>query len=98
MLNSSTGLFFFQFSSMDGLDSMLDIGAWFIRNNLIILKKWKPNVNLLKEDGGNVPVWVKLYGVYVIAFIEDGLSAISIKLGTPLMLDFYTSDMHAIMG
>ncbi|GKD69331.1 cytokinin dehydrogenase 3-like protein [Tanacetum coccineum] len=56
MFSSSTGLFSFQFSSMDGLD-------------------------------------VKLHGVPVPAFSEDGLSAIATKLGTPLMLDSYTSDM-----
>ncbi|GJX54997.1 hypothetical protein Tco_0284894 [Tanacetum coccineum] len=27
----------------------------FIRNNPLILKKWNPDVNLLKEDVGNVP-------------------------------------------
>ncbi|GJT97913.1 retrotransposon protein, putative, ty1-copia subclass [Tanacetum coccineum] len=56
MLNSSTGIFSFQFSSMDGLDAMLENGPWFIRNSPLILKKWNPNVNLLKEDVGNVPV------------------------------------------
>ncbi|GJT64350.1 zf-BED domain-containing protein [Tanacetum coccineum] len=93
MLNSSTGLFFFQFSSMDGLDSMLKNDPWFIRNNPLILKKWNPDVNLLKEDVGNVPVWVKLHGVLVTVFSEDGLSSIATKLGTSLMLDSYTSDM-----
>ncbi|GJZ12656.1 hypothetical protein Tco_0547886 [Tanacetum coccineum] len=38
-------------------------------------------------------VWVKLHAVPVTAFNEDGLSAIVTKLGTPLMLDSYTSDM-----
>ncbi|GJX95815.1 retrovirus-related pol polyprotein LINE-1, partial [Tanacetum coccineum] len=47
---SSIGLFSFQFSSMDGLDAMLENGLWFIQNNLLILKKWHPDVNLLKED------------------------------------------------
>ncbi|GKB32498.1 putative reverse transcriptase domain-containing protein [Tanacetum coccineum] len=56
------------------------------------LKK-NPNVDLLKEDVGNVPVWVKLHGVPVTAFSEDGLSVIATKLGTPLMLDSYTFDM-----
>ncbi|GJX44287.1 retrotransposon protein, putative, ty1-copia subclass [Tanacetum coccineum] len=93
MLNSSTGLFSFQFSSMDGLNSMLKNGPWFIRNYPLILKKWNPDVNLLKEDIGNVPVWVKLHGVPVTAFSEDGLSVTATKLGTPLMLDSYTSDM-----
>ncbi|GJY75825.1 putative reverse transcriptase domain-containing protein [Tanacetum coccineum] len=93
MFSSSTGLFSFQFSSIDGLDAMLENGPWFIRNNLLILKKWHPDENLLKEDVSTVPVWVKLYGVPVTTFSEDGLSAIATKLGTPLMLDSYKSDM-----
>ncbi|GJX40516.1 beta-caryophyllene synthase [Tanacetum coccineum] len=93
MFSSSTGLFSFQFSSMDGLDAMLENGPWFIRNNPLILKKWHPDENLLKEDVSTIPVWVKLHGVPVTAFSDDGLSAIATKLGTPLMLDSYTSDM-----
>ncbi|GKB57772.1 ARID DNA-binding domain-containing protein [Tanacetum coccineum] len=93
MFSSSTGLFSFQFSSMDRLDAMLENGPWFIQNNPLILKKWHPDENLLKEDVSTVPVWVKLHGVPVTAFSEDGLSAIATKLGTPLMLDSYTSDM-----
>ncbi|GKD18768.1 retrotransposon protein, putative, ty1-copia subclass [Tanacetum coccineum] len=93
MLNSSTGLFLFHLSSMDGFDSMLENGPWFIRNNLLILKKWNPDVHLLKEDDVNVLIWVKLLGVPVTAFSEDGLSDIATKLGTPYMLDSYTYDM-----
>ncbi|GJV48159.1 zinc finger, CCHC-type containing protein [Tanacetum coccineum] len=44
ILNSSTELFSFQFSSMDGLDRMLENGPWFIRSNPLILKKWNPDV------------------------------------------------------
>nr|GEZ43049.1 hypothetical protein [Tanacetum cinerariifolium] len=39
MFSSPTGLFSFQFSSIDGLDAMLENGPWFIRNNPLILKK-----------------------------------------------------------
>ncbi|GJS21835.1 zinc finger, CCHC-type containing protein [Tanacetum coccineum] len=81
------------FSSKDGLDAMLENGPYFIRNNPSILKKWDPDVNLLKKDVGNVSVLVKLYGVPITTFSEDELSSISTKLGTPLMLDSYTSDM-----
>nr|GEV46901.1 hypothetical protein [Tanacetum cinerariifolium] len=52
-----------------------------------------PDVNLLKEDVINVPVWVKLHSVPVTKFSEDGLSVIDTKLGTPLIVDSYTSDM-----
>nr|GEV63980.1 hypothetical protein [Tanacetum cinerariifolium] len=51
------------------------------------------NGNILKEDVGNVSVWVKLHDVPITAYSKDGLSAIATKLGTPLMLDSYTSDM-----
>ncbi|GJV61354.1 hypothetical protein Tco_1467454 [Tanacetum coccineum] len=94
LLNSSTGLFSFQFSSMDGLNSMLENGPWFIRNHPLILQKWNLDVDLLKKDVGNVPFWVKLHGIPVTTFSEDGLSVIATKLGTPLMLDSYTSDME----
>ncbi|GJX47440.1 hypothetical protein Tco_0272630 [Tanacetum coccineum] len=50
MFSSSTRLFSFQFSSMEGLDAMLKNGPVFIRNNPLILKKWHPDENLLKED------------------------------------------------
>ncbi|GJW31380.1 retrotransposon protein, putative, ty1-copia subclass, partial [Tanacetum coccineum] len=86
--NTSYGLFWVKrlaylvSSSMDGLNSMLENRLWFIHNNSLILKKWNPNVNLLREDVVNVPVLVKLYGVHVTAFNEEGLSAIPTKLGT----------------
>ncbi|GKC06727.1 hypothetical protein Tco_0998337 [Tanacetum coccineum] len=56
-------------------------------------KKLESGCELIKKDVGNVLVWVKLHGVPVTAFSEDGLSAIATKFGTPLMLDSYTSDM-----
>ncbi|GJR89702.1 ribonuclease H-like domain-containing protein [Tanacetum coccineum] len=43
-------------------------------------EKWHPDVNLLKEDLGTVPVWVKFNGVPVTAFSKDSLSAIATKL------------------
>ncbi|GKC27344.1 hypothetical protein Tco_1034638 [Tanacetum coccineum] len=38
------------FSSMEGLYAILENDPWFICNNLLILIKWKTDVNLLKED------------------------------------------------
>nr|GEV32403.1 hypothetical protein [Tanacetum cinerariifolium] len=52
-------------------------------NNLLILKKWHPDENLLKEDVSTIPVWVKLHGIHVTAFSDDGLSVISTKLVMP---------------
>ncbi|GJW85408.1 retrotransposon protein, putative, ty1-copia subclass [Tanacetum coccineum] len=43
-------------------------------------------------------LWVKLHGVPVMAFSEDGLSAIATKLGTPLMLNSYSADICINLG
>nr|GEZ95150.1 hypothetical protein [Tanacetum cinerariifolium] len=45
-----------------------------------IVTNYNPDLNSLKEDVGNVPIWVKLHGVPVTVFTEDGLSAIAMKL------------------
>ncbi|GKD37708.1 gag-protease polyprotein [Tanacetum coccineum] len=40
-----------------------------------------------------VPVWVKLDGVPVLAYSDDGLSLIATQIGNPIMLDAFTSTM-----
>ncbi|GKC29797.1 copia protein, partial [Tanacetum coccineum] len=72
MLNSSIVIFY--------LDAVLENGPWFIRNNSLILKKWNPNVNVLKENVGNVLVWVKLHGVPVTAFSRSSYARALIKI------------------
>ncbi|GJY42923.1 cytokinin dehydrogenase 3-like protein [Tanacetum coccineum] len=71
----------------------LVVANYFIRSNPLILMKWHPDENLLKEDVSTTLVCVKLHGVPVTAFSNNGLSAIATKLGIPLMLDSYTSHM-----
>ncbi|GKE49231.1 hypothetical protein Tco_1480489 [Tanacetum coccineum] len=82
MLNSSNGLFLFKFNFKDGMDRMY-----------AILEKVKFGCRLVKEDVGNVPVWVKFLGVPMTMFSEDGLITNSTKLGTSFILDTYTSYM-----
>lgn len=92
MMNAK-GFFFFKFSSLKGVEDVLENGPWMIRGIPIILNKWNPSVSLTKEDLSRVPVWVKMHDVPIAAFTQDGLSIIATKIGTPLMLDTYTSNM-----
>ncbi|GJX85469.1 hypothetical protein Tco_0336243 [Tanacetum coccineum] len=48
---------------------------------------------IIVEDVSNVPVWLKLHGVSVVVFIEDGFSVIATKLDTSLIINSYTSNM-----
>nr|GEW53772.1 hypothetical protein [Tanacetum cinerariifolium] len=67
--------------------------GFFLENRVVypVVANYNPDVNLLKENVDKVSVRVKLYGVPVTAFSKEGLNVIATKLGTPLMLDFYTS-------
>ncbi|GJS97270.1 hypothetical protein Tco_0804238 [Tanacetum coccineum] len=56
------------------------------------------DVNLLKEYVGNIPVWVKLHGVLVTAFSEDGLSAITPKLELKEYIAIHIKLASAVFG
>ncbi|GJT74838.1 putative reverse transcriptase domain-containing protein [Tanacetum coccineum] len=93
VMMKSKGFFSFKFASIEGMNGVLENGLWFIRYAPIILKKWTPNVDLLKEDMNSFPIWVKFYDIPIVAFTADGLSVMDTKLGNPIMLNSYTSSM-----
>ncbi|GJX43346.1 hypothetical protein Tco_0260022 [Tanacetum coccineum] len=78
---------------MDRVNQVLEQGPWMIRGITIILNKWSPSLTLSKDTVTNVPVWVKLHKIHVIAYSEDGLSLNSTQIGKPVALDAFTSDM-----
>nr|XP_043629587.1 uncharacterized protein LOC122600873 [Erigeron canadensis] len=92
MMNTA-GFFFFKFDTKQGMDQVLERGPWIIRSVPILLNVWNANACLTKEETSKVPVWIKLHDIPLVAYTEDGLSMIATKLGTPIMLDSYTSNM-----
>ncbi|GKE59532.1 hypothetical protein Tco_1498717 [Tanacetum coccineum] len=89
VIKDEDGFLFFKFASQSGLEQ----GPWMIRNVPIILTKWSPNLSFTKDKVTKVPVWVKLYKVTIMAYCEDGLSLIATKVGKPVMIDSFTSNM-----
>ena len=87
------GFFFFQFATREGMERVLENGPWLIRLVPLILNIWSPNSMLKKDEITLAPVWVKLHNMPIVAYSETGLSLITTKLGRPIMLDAYTSDM-----
>ncbi|GJS77179.1 integrase, catalytic region, zinc finger, CCHC-type containing protein [Tanacetum coccineum] len=78
-----------------GMDQVIERGPWIIRNTPLILNRWPPNVSLKCDEVTKVPVWVKLYNVPLVAYLEDRLSLIDTQVGKPIMLDAFTSSMRA---
>ncbi|GKA28065.1 retrovirus-related pol polyprotein from transposon TNT 1-94 [Tanacetum coccineum] len=54
---TTEGMFFFKFSSKDGMNALIENGPWLIQNVLLILKKWTPSANIMKDDVCIIPSW-----------------------------------------
>ncbi|GJZ19287.1 zinc knuckle CX2CX4HX4C containing protein [Tanacetum coccineum] len=55
-------------------------GPWRINLVPIILKEWKPNTLLKKEEVYTVPLWVKMHNVPLVDFLKVGLDVIAAKV------------------
>lgn len=86
-------MFLLKFATKSGLDQVLEQGPWLIRNMHLILYKWTPNTSLKKDEVTNVPIWVNLQKVPLVAYSDDDLSLIATQFGKPIMLGAFTSSM-----
>ncbi|GJW86650.1 zinc knuckle CX2CX4HX4C containing protein [Tanacetum coccineum] len=85
-----------------GLQAVLESGPWMIRNTPIILKKWSMSTSLLKEELTRIPIWVKLHGIPLQVFEEDGRSSFArclIKVNPEDdLMDVVTMGIHSLTG
>ncbi|GKB07485.1 hypothetical protein Tco_0835769 [Tanacetum coccineum] len=81
------------FTSVTGLEQVLEKGPWMIHNQPLMLTKWTPNLSVSMDNVAMVPVWVKIHKVPMVAYSEDGLSLITTQIGKPILLDSFTSSM-----
>ncbi|GJS72429.1 hypothetical protein Tco_0705270 [Tanacetum coccineum] len=93
VMRNDGGVFIFKFASKEGLEQVLQRGPWMIRKSPIILTKWSSSLSLKRCEVTSVAVWVRLHGVPILAYSEDGLSLIATQIGKPLLLDAFTSSM-----
>nr|GEX71312.1 hypothetical protein [Tanacetum cinerariifolium] len=81
VMRDDDDVYYFKFTSMTGLEQVLEKGSWLIHNQPLVLTKWLPNMSLSKDKVTKVPVWVKIHKVPVVAYSEDGLSIIATQIG-----------------
>ncbi|GKD30746.1 zinc knuckle CX2CX4HX4C containing protein [Tanacetum coccineum] len=67
------GFFFFQFSTREGMEKVLESGPWLVRLVPLILNIWSPNAKLIKEEICLAPFWVKLHNIPILAYSEVGV-------------------------
>ncbi|GJW12093.1 RNA-directed DNA polymerase, eukaryota, reverse transcriptase zinc-binding domain protein [Tanacetum coccineum] len=83
---------FFKFKNEEGMKHILEQSPWVVNGKPLIVQKWDPEV-MVKENHCKIPVWIRLYNVPLEAWSIKGISAISSRLGRPIMMDKMTTDM-----
>ncbi|CAI9274214.1 unnamed protein product [Lactuca saligna] len=87
------GIYFFRFSSEQGLLSVLEGGVWMIFDSALIIRRWTTCVSSVKDQHDKIPVWVKIYYVPLEYWNGTGLSHIAWEIGKPLDVDAHTAKM-----
>ncbi|GJV14706.1 RNA-directed DNA polymerase, eukaryota, reverse transcriptase zinc-binding domain protein [Tanacetum coccineum] len=82
-----------EFDTKEGMEKVIENGPWLVRRVPLILNVWTPNTVLRKEEVKKALVWVKMHHVPIAVYFEVGLSMITTQIGSPIMLDTYTSNM-----
>ncbi|GKB18853.1 hypothetical protein Tco_0852776 [Tanacetum coccineum] len=85
-----------ELATKEGMEQVFENGPWLIQLVPIILNTWTLNTRLKKDDINTAPVWIKLYNVPIVAFLEVELSLITTKLGRPIMLDADSEEVENV--
>lgn len=87
------GIYFFRFSTEQGMISVLEGGVWMIFDSALVVRRWTTGVSSAKGQHDKVPVWVKIFNVPLEYWNGTGLSHIAWEIGKPLDVDAHTANM-----
>nr|GEY10971.1 hypothetical protein [Tanacetum cinerariifolium] len=89
-------VYYFKFTSMTGLEQVLEKGPWLIRNQPLILTKWSPNMTLSKDKVTQVPVYVKGRLGFARALIEVAVKK-ELKHEVTMVVPVVDEEGHAMV-
>ena len=84
------GFYVFKFSQLFGAKDVLEGGPWFIAGRYLVLRWWSAGLSLSKASLTSILIWVKLCGIPLEFWSEEGLSHIASAVGVPLFADAQT--------
>jgi hypothetical protein len=71
VFSTDNGIYIFRFNDEKTRGEVLEATIWRIANQLIILRKRQPGMQLLKLSLSSIPIWIKLIHLPI---LEPGLS------------------------
>ena len=89
---TDNGLYIFRFKDLDARDCVLENGAWYFAGRPIILRFWKPGMEMLNVQITSLPIWVKFFNIPLEYWTVTSLGYIASAVGIPLHLDTLTEN------
>ncbi|XP_062171116.1 uncharacterized protein LOC133876895 [Alnus glutinosa] len=90
------GMYIFRFQDEATCDEIMESRLWHISNKPLILRKWKPGMQILKLALSSVPVWVKFLHLPMEFWTPNGLSYVASGVGVPLYADKVTKEQKRL--
>lgn len=91
IFSTAHNMLLFKFPNSKGCQEAL-VQNWFVKDQPLILRRWKPGLKLEGFKLDSVPIWVKISDIPYDLWTEDGLSSIASLVGKPLQMDMLTSE------
>lgn len=70
----------------------MEKGPWYVQQQMLMVRKWSPDLKELEFDLTKLPVWVFFKKVPLELFTHKGLGYIASAVGIPKSMDRYTTE------
>ncbi|XP_062155298.1 uncharacterized protein LOC133863345 [Alnus glutinosa] len=90
------GMYIFRLKDEATCDEILESKIWHVSNKPLILRKWKPGMQVLKLALSSVPVWVKFLHLPMEFWTSNGLSYVASGVGVPLYANKVTEEQKRL--
>jgi len=90
------GMFIFRFLDGSVCDEVLESKLWHIANKPLILRKWKPGMQVLKLTLTSIPVWVNFLHLPLEFWSPSCLCYVASGVGKPIYVDKVTEDQKRL--
>ena len=89
---TDNGLYIFRFKDIVARDWVLENGPWYMAGRPIIIRFWKPCMDMLNVQITSLPIWVKFFNIPLEYWTVTSLGYIASVVGIPMHLDTLTEN------
>ncbi|XP_074298716.1 uncharacterized protein LOC141629641 [Silene latifolia] len=96
VLYFKNGWFYFRFSPVEDMNTILRGPPWNLNGHSLLLKQWTPTFPTQLHNISKVPVWVLFHNLDPHLWSASALSKIASKIGSPLYADPVTTNKERL--